>query len=320
MGTNYASKVIKVAEAEVGYLEKASNSNLDSKTGNAGSKNYTKYARDFDSKYPDFYNGKKNGYAWCDIFVDWCFVTAFGVEAALKLLGQPKKSCGAGCSWSALYYQRIPSFYRSPKVGDQIFFRDKNGSPCHTGLVYKVDSTYVYTIEGNTSTTAGVVANGGCVAKKKYKLDSSSIHGYGRPKYDAEPVAATKSIETIAKEVIAGKWGNGTARIEALKKAGYDAAKVQAKVNELCKPQKKAYTGTFPVLPSRGYFQKCDNGTQVKNLQKFLNWYGGYKLDVDGCFGNKTLAAVKDFQKQNKLTVDGKFGKNSLAKAKTIKK
>ena len=43
MGTNYASKVIKIAMAEVGYLEKGSNSNLDSKTGNAGYKNYTKY-------------------------------------------------------------------------------------------------------------------------------------------------------------------------------------------------------------------------------------------------------------------------------------
>ena len=37
-------QVIKIAKAEVGYLEKASNSMLDSKTANAGNKNYTKYA------------------------------------------------------------------------------------------------------------------------------------------------------------------------------------------------------------------------------------------------------------------------------------
>ena len=273
MGNNYVSKVINVALAEVGYLEKKSNSNLDSKTGNAGYNNYTKYARDFDTNYPTFYNGKKNGFAWCDIFVDWCFVKAYGVEEALKLLGQPKKSCGAGCSWSALYYQRIPSFYRTPKVGDQIFFRDSTGTPYHTGLVYKVDNTYVYTIEGNTSSSAGVVANGGCVAKKKYRLNSSVIHGYGRPKYDAEPVVV-----------------------------------------------KKVYSGTFPKLPSRGYFKKGDKGTQVKYLQKFLNWYGNYKLEVDGEIGNLTLNAVKDFQKKNKLVVDGLFGAKSLAKAKTIKK
>lgn len=43
-----ADRVIEVAKAEVGYKEKASNSNLDDKTANAGSNNYTKYARDFD--------------------------------------------------------------------------------------------------------------------------------------------------------------------------------------------------------------------------------------------------------------------------------
>ena len=36
--------VLKIALAEVGYLEKRSNADLDSKTANAGSNNYTKYA------------------------------------------------------------------------------------------------------------------------------------------------------------------------------------------------------------------------------------------------------------------------------------
>ena len=41
-----ASDVVKIALAEVGYKEKASNSQLDNPTANAGSNNYTKYARD----------------------------------------------------------------------------------------------------------------------------------------------------------------------------------------------------------------------------------------------------------------------------------
>lgn len=45
--------------------------------------------------------------------------------------------------------------------------------------------------------------------------------------------SGSKSIEDVAREVIAGKWGNGTARRTALINAGYDYAKVQAKVNEL---------------------------------------------------------------------------------------
>ena len=41
-----AEKLIQVAEQEVGYLEKKSNKDLDHKTANAGSNNFTKYARD----------------------------------------------------------------------------------------------------------------------------------------------------------------------------------------------------------------------------------------------------------------------------------
>ena len=42
-----------------------------------------------------------------------------------------------------------------------------------------------------------------------------------------------KSTEEIAREVIAGKWGNGAERKERLTKAGYDYSAVQNKVNEL---------------------------------------------------------------------------------------
>lgn len=177
-------RVLSVATAEVGYLEKKSNSQLDDKTANAGSKNYTKYARDLDA-IPDLYNGKKNGYAWCDVFVDWCMVQAFGVEAAKKLLCQPDRSYGAGCTSSSNYYKQKGQFHtKDPKPGDQIFFKGSDGTPSHTGIVYKVDNLYVYTIEGNTSSQAGVVANGGGVFKKSYALSYNRIYGYGRPDYD----------------------------------------------------------------------------------------------------------------------------------------
>ena len=196
-----AKDVIKIANDEVGYLEKTSNANLYSKTANAGKNNYTKYAYEFDTKYSGFYNGKKNGFAWCDMFVDWCFVMAFGVEKAKKLLCQPSKSLGAGCKWSRNYYKEKGQLHTSPKVGDQIFFYgSKKSDIAHTGLVYDVDKSYVYTIEGNTSSKSGVVANGGCVAKKKYKLNYSRIAGYGRPKYDEEVKESCEvTVETLKK-------------------------------------------------------------------------------------------------------------------------
>ena len=42
-----------------------------------------------------------------------------------------------------------------------------------------------------------------------------------------------KSIDEIAREVIAGDWGNGEDRKNRLKKAGYEYDKVQKRVNEL---------------------------------------------------------------------------------------
>ena len=184
----YASKVVAVMLAEVGYLEKKSNSQLDSKTANAGYNNYTKYARDLDA-IGFFYNGPKNGYPYCDVFYDWCHVQAFGVDAALELLCQPSKSYGAGCDYSAGYYKKKGQFHKTgPKIGDQIFFwNSKKTAPGHTGGVTKVDSTYVYTCEGNTSGASGVIANGGGVCEKKYKLNDPCIYGYGRPNYDPEP-------------------------------------------------------------------------------------------------------------------------------------
>ena len=114
-------KLLNIAKNEIGYLEKKTNSQLDDKTANAGKGNYTKYARDLDN-IPGFYNGKKNGYAWCDVFVDWCFVQAYGVDKAKELLLQPNQSLGAGCTYSARYYKNAGQFHSTPKVGDQIFF------------------------------------------------------------------------------------------------------------------------------------------------------------------------------------------------------
>lgn len=172
-------RLLQTARNEIGYLEKATNSNLDDKTANAGSNNYTKYARDLDKQ--GVYNFPKNGYAWCDMFVDWCFVTTFGVETAWKMTNQPMGGCGAGCTYSAQYYKNMGRFFTSdPQPGDQIFFKGGDGMG-HTGLVEKVQDGRVYTIEGNTSSASGVVPNGGAVRDKSYSLSYSGIGGYGRP-------------------------------------------------------------------------------------------------------------------------------------------
>jgi len=184
---NAISRLLTTARGEIGYLEKASNAQLDDKTANAGYNNWTKYARDLDQL--GVYNFPKNGYAWCDMFVDWCLVKTFGVELAWRMTGQAMKGSGAGCTCSADYYRAIGRFFAEPQPGDQIFFKDSDGDMGHTGLVERVANGYVYTIEGNTSSASGVVANGGSVNAKSYPINYSKIGGYGRPLWELVPDA-----------------------------------------------------------------------------------------------------------------------------------
>lgn len=174
--------LLKVARNEIGYMEKRSNADLDDKTANAGNANFTKYARDL-QKVTGFYNGGKQGIAWCDIFVDWCFVQAFGAEIGRKLLCQPKKSAGAGCNSSMTYYKNKNQFYEYPEIGDQIFFwsSTEQNKAGHTGIVVNVTNDRVYTIEGNTYTGKEINADGGAVCEKNYIKTNVRIAGYGRP-------------------------------------------------------------------------------------------------------------------------------------------
>ena len=297
MAKCYASTIIKIAEAEVGYLEKKTNKNLDSKTANAGYNNYTKYARDLDN-LGDFYNGKKNGYSWCDMFVDWCFIKAFGRDTAQNLLLQPNKSLGAGCKYSANYYKTKGQYYTSPKVGDQIFFKNSSGVIYHTGLVYKVDNTYVYTIEGNTSSTSGVVENGGSVEKKKYKLNYNRIDGYGRPKYDEEPKTVTTTTT---------------------KKVDYDVKNLQAAINKDLKPNPKLAEDNKLGSKTKAYLKKViikkpvvGSNKKYPNIIKFVQ--GKVGVTKDGCYGKNSLEKVKNYQRKHGLKVDGIVGYNTLMK------
>lgn len=145
-------KVILIAKNEEGYLEKKSNNQLDDKTANAGSANYTKYWRDIK---PDY-----QGQPWCAAFISWCFMKAFGLDNAKKLLKH----------WPYVYCPTLGKLFArnaNPKIGDVVIFYH-NGTFTHTGLVTAVIGDRFYTIEGNTSGASGIIANGGGVCAKSY--------------------------------------------------------------------------------------------------------------------------------------------------------
>lgn len=184
-----AEQLIATATAEIGYLEKLSNDQLDDQKANKGNNNWNKYARDLHNA--GYYNADKNGYAWCAIFVDWChYVTAGRNSAEGRRVSCQTDIYSCDCNYSKGNYKEANRLFTSPLPGDQIFFYKDSGSDriSHTGIVYKVDSTHVYTIEGNTKPNTGVENEGNGVYQKIYSLNYSRIAGYGRPLYSDTPL------------------------------------------------------------------------------------------------------------------------------------
>ena len=159
--------LIATAEKEVGYLEKASNNQLDDKTANAGYNNYTKYWRDV---YPQY-----QGEPWCACLVSYLMMKTFGLETAKKLLKH----------WPYVYCPTLGSLftkYANPQRGDIVIFY-RNGTFAHTGLVTKVDGDKFYTIEGNTSAGTSIIPNGGGVYAKSYYNSNLPGTKFCRPDY-----------------------------------------------------------------------------------------------------------------------------------------
>lgn len=161
------NKVIEIAQNEIGYLEKRSNSNLYDKTANAGSANYTKYWAEIKPSY--------QGQPWCACFVTWCFEKAFGRDKAERMLKHyPYVYCPTMASLFTLH--------ANPQRGDIVIFY-RGGEFTHTGIVTGVDGDYFTTVEGNTSGGSTIVANGGAVCAKGYYNSNLPGTKFCRPDY-----------------------------------------------------------------------------------------------------------------------------------------
>ena len=150
------SVALSIAQAEVGTHE--------------GANNKTKYGDEMHAIQPS--NMDKNA-AWCDAFVDWvilqmCRHFGYGEATARKVL------CGDFDDYtynSVNLYKKAGRWSSTPHRGDQIFF----GGSGHTGIVTSVNGGTVHTIEGN---------KGDEVRRGSYSVNSPSIIGYGRPRYE----------------------------------------------------------------------------------------------------------------------------------------
>lgn len=266
------NKVLNLAREEIGYHEKASNSQLNDKTANSGGANWNKYAEYLDS-YAGFYNGPKNGYAWCDIFCDFLFVYCFGIQVGREMLCQPMNSAGAGCLYSAQYYKSAGQWVtNSPQPGDQIFFTYSAGEYSHTGIVEQVNGDTVTTIEGNTSDMVG---------RRNYNIGNPVIAGYGRPRWElASKVGST--TPTVPSQTTPAQ----SQPVETLIRKGAKGAKVKELQENL---MKLGYD--LGKWGADGDFGN-DTFEAVKKFQEDHN------LEVDGIVGKNTREAIEKALKE----------------------
>lgn len=256
-----------------------------------GPNNWTKYARDLDAiKY---FNSSKQNVAWCGTFNYWSILKACVPEDrsdsekkwdALYFTYQPSSdNCACACRYGAQYFCDHGAFYSSPKVGD-IAFYGKRGSETHQGIVYQVLGNGKFkAIEGNHNNEVAIVTR-----------SVSECSGFGRPRYDDEPSPSPEPTPTPPEPTPTPP-----------------------------EPSGESYPGPWPEIPSRGYFQKGDTGSEVEKLQNFLIWMDADCLSTygaDGIIGYETLTAVKLVQGMLGVKVDGFYGPKTEAAAKEYKK
>ena len=127
-----------------------------------------------------------------------------------------------------------------------------------------------------------------------------------------------KPLDIIAKEVINGKWGNGTERKNRLTKAGYDYSEVQKRVNELVS-NKKPNLKPLDVIAKEVINGIWGNGTERKNRLTEAGYdYSEVQKRVNElCASKSTKQPIDIIAKE---VINGKWGngterKNRLTKA-----
>lgn len=239
-----ANKVLDVARSWLGYSET--------------NKRYLEIMNVYNEHRP-----LARGYAikptddWCD-----CFVSAVAIKAgAVDIIGTE-----VGCQKHIDIFKQkgiwIEDGKIKPQPGDIIVFnwddatQPNDGFADHIGYVEQVYGDTIICIEGN---------KGEAVSRRTINIGWGYIRGFARPKYDKEqvkPIKQNKTIAEVANEVIAGAWGVGIERKNALKAAGYNADLVQEKVNDIL--SKKSVRKTTTQIAKEIIAGKWGNGASRK--------------------------------------------------------
>ena len=126
------------------YLEKRSNAYLDDFTRNAGSNNYTKFARDVNR----WGQPGCQGQPWCAVYQFWKLVKIFGLKKALQIMGGGFYNCRS----VTRHAKNNGTWKKTPKKGALVVFR--NGTHIGSIINYNMDgvpSSIILTSSNNST-------------------------------------------------------------------------------------------------------------------------------------------------------------------------
>ena len=230
----YANKVVEQAKEWLGYNEADGSHKKIIDIYNSQAKPLPRY---YTVKYTD---------AWCATFVS---------SVSIKLGYTDIMPTECGCYHMIEKYKALGCWVENdaatPAPGWVLFYDwednangsgDNRNTPDHVGIVEKVTGNIITVIEGNYKNA---------VTRREIAINGRYIRGYGVPKYDEETTAKVepqkKSITEVAKDVIAGKYGNGNARKQKIIAEGYNYNEVQNEVNRLLSVKNTASSTPAPV-------------------------------------------------------------------------
>jgi len=181
--------IANIGESQIGYREGNSYSEL-SGTYN-GSGNYTEYG--------DWYGLYD---MWCAMFVSWCaYVAGVSTDVVPKHAYTPSGLSFFKNQGTAYSRAQVAAGEYTPQCGDIIYFKSpRNSNPTnHVGIVTDYANGTVYTVEGNTSSSA-YSSNGGVVAPHTYSISNTYIVYICKPNYPAAAPATSVTVPELYKD------------------------------------------------------------------------------------------------------------------------
>ena len=258
---------LAVALSQLEYVEGTSTSGFSGTQGGGG--NFTEFCRNY---------GEGNAYAWCAAYVSFCLFQSRATTDSTK-----------NTIWRGIYcptwYNRFKDAGRAhaassdytPQSGDLVFFKGSG----HIGIVRYSKNGKVYTIEGNTSNSAGLNPEGGGVYCKSYDRGYSKFDGFGTPPYKKNDKA--NKVDYTGEKPTTGLWISSGAKTIYTTTACSESAKngsipkgtvfqVTKIVSKTCYQVsydgKSGYVKSSFATDSTPIYQVTNDGATTKETQK----------------------------------------------------